>query len=207
MSFAFAQHLEDFGQPKGLAPVSMFETSQPTVVTTEHEPEVDIEAIKSDSYQEGYKAAIAELEAQHKAAEEALRAVHAQELAALDAQLGDKMAQQIAEKAKQQIDANCEMMSHQVGQILTQVVSSELVTQSISQLKELILGAFADDETAQIRIDGPKALVEKLQEAVGEHFANIDAHTNENIELSLEVDQALMVTRLHEWRQIFGDNS
>lgn len=207
MSFAFAQHLEDFSQPKGLAPVPMFDASQSSDMSLHDEVEIDVEAIKSEAYQDGYNAAMAELQAQHKAAEEALRIAHEQESAALEAKLGDNMAQQIAQSAKQQLDANCNAITQQVGQILSNFVASELVEQTIGQLTDLIRGAFADNEAAHIRIEGPQILVDKLHEAMGDDFAKIDALTSDATELSLEIDQALMVTRLNDWREIFGDNS
>ena len=207
MSFAFAQHLEDFGQPKGLAPVSMFDTSPSNEVMVENEPEIDVEAIKSNAYQDGYNAAMLELEAKHKAAEAAIRSAHSQELAELEARLGDNMAQKIAQTAKQQLDANCDTITQNVAQILSQFAAQELVELSVQQLKELICGAFCDDEAADIRVQGPQALIDKLQEAMGEDFAKIEVHASENTELSLEIDQALMVTRLNDWSQVFGDNS
>jgi hypothetical protein len=207
MSFAFAQHLEDFSQPKGLAPVSMFDTSQSSDMLLEDETEVDIDSIKSEAYQDGYNAALAELQGQHKAAEEALRIAHEQEYAALHAQLGEAMAQQIAQSAKQQLDTNCNAITQQVGHILSNFVSNELMVQAVQQLTDLIRSAFADNEAAQIRIEGPQALVDKLHEAIGDDFAKIDAQISDNAELSLEIDQALMVTRLNDWREIFGDNS
>lgn len=207
MSFAFAQHLEDFGQPNGLAPVPMFDTSPSNSMAVQNEPNIDVEAVKSKAYQDGYNAAMAEMQQQHSAAEEALRAENSQEIAALEARLGEHMAQQIAQTARTQIDENCEKISQQVGQILSQVVSNELVVQSVRQLQDLIRAAFADDEAAQIRIEGPQVLVEKLQNSFGEEFAKIEVTTTENTELSVELDQTLIETRLTDWREIFGDNS
>jgi hypothetical protein len=89
---------------------------------------------------------------------------------------------------------------------LSHVVSRELVEQSVHQLQDLIRSAFADDEAAQIRIEGPQVLVDKMQGAFGDEFAKIDVNTNENTELSVEIDETLMVTKLDDWRQIFGDN-
>ncbi|MEP2979486.1 MAG: hypothetical protein ABJO86_08375 [Lentilitoribacter sp.] len=206
MSFAFAQHLEDFGQPKGFASVSMFDTSPSDAMDIQSEPEIDIDEVKSMAYQDGYNAAIAELQQQKKAAEDALRAAQAQEILALEANLGEAMAQKIAQDARHQIDENCQTISQEVGQILSHVVSSELVDQSVRQLQDLIRAAFADDEAAQIRIEGPQVLVDKMQGTLGEDFAKIDVNTNGNTELSVEIDETLMVTKLNDWRQIFGDN-
>lgn len=206
MSFAFAQHLEDFGQPNGLAPVPMFDTSPSNAMEMQNEPEIDVNAIKTNAYQDGYSAAMAELQQQHKAKEDALLANHAQEIAALEAKLGEAMAQQIAQNARSQIDENCQVISQEVGQILSHVVSSELMNQSVHQLQDLIREAFVDDEMAQVRIEGPQVLVDKIQDAFGDDFAKIDVNTNENTELSVEIDQTLMVTKLNDWRQIFGDN-
>lgn len=206
MSFAFAQHLEDFGQPKGFASVSMFDTSPSDSMDIKSEPEIDVDAIKSMAYQDGYNAAIAELQQQNQAAEDALRAAQAQEIVAIEAKLGEAMAQTIALNARHQIDENCQTISQEVGQILSHVVSHELVNQSVQQLQELIRAAFTDDEAAQIRIEGPQVLVDKMQDAFGEEFVKIDVNTNENTELSVEIDETLMVTKLNDWRQIFGDN-
>lgn len=206
MSFAFAQHLEDFGQPKGFASVSMFDTSPPNAMDIQSKPEIDVDEIKSMAYQDGYNAAIAEMQRQNQAAEDALRAAQAQEILALEAKLGEAMAHAIAQGARQQIDENFQTISQEVGQILSHVVSRELVDQSVHRLQDLIRSAFADDETAQIRIEGPQVLVDKMKDAFGEEFAKIDVCTNENTELSVEIDETLMVTKLNEWRQVFGDN-
>ena len=206
MSFAFAQHLEDFGQPNGLASVPMFDTSPSNAMEIQNEPEIDVNAIKTAAYQDGYNAAMAELQQQHKAKEDALLAGHAQEIAALEAKLGEAMAQQIAQNARSQIDENCQVISQEVGQILSHVVSSELMNQSVHQLQDLIREAFVDGQMAQVRIEGPQVLVDKIQDAFGDDFAKIDVNTNENTELSVEIDQTLMVTKLNDWRQIFGDN-
>lgn len=206
MSFAFAQHLEDFGQPNGLASVPMFDTSPSNAMEIQNEPEIDVNAIKTAAYQDGYNAAMAELQQQHKAKEDALLAGHAQEIAALEAKLGEAMAQQIAQNARSQIDENCQVISQEVGQILSHVVSNELMNQSVHQLQDLIREAFVDGQMAQVRIEGPQVLVDKIQDAFGDDFAKIDVNTNENTELSVEIDQTLMVTKLNDWRQIFGDN-
>ena len=116
------------------------------------------------------------------------------------------MAQQIAQNARSQIDENCQVISQEVGQILSHVVSSELMNQSVHQLQDLIREAFVDGQMAQVRIEGPQVLVDKIQDAFGDDFAKIDVNTNENTELSVEIDQTLMVTKLNDWRQIFGDN-
>ena len=115
-------------------------------------------------------------------------------------------AQQIAQNARSQIDENCQVISQEVGQILSHVVSNELMNQSVHQLQDLIREAFVDGQMAQVRIEGPQVLVDKIQDAFGDDFAKIDVNTRENTELSVEIDQTLMVTKLNDWRQIFGDN-
>lgn len=205
MSLAFAQHLEDFGQPSGMEPIQMFGTPAAMNIDIEKDIQVDVAAIRAAAYQEGFDAALAEMQAKHDNAQNAMQQSHNQDLAQLETELGQSMAQNITDGFRGQVDDNCAKISQEVGKILSHFVSQELTELSVHQLQELIKSAFAENESAQIKIEGPQVLVEKVQQSLGDEFAKIEVHQNDDINLSVEIDQTLMVTKLDAWRATFGD--
>tara|TARA_R110002126_G_scaffold51072_22_gene140173 strand:- start:440 stop:1063 length:624 start_codon:yes stop_codon:yes gene_type:complete len=205
MSLAFAQHLQDFGSPNGMVHLPIFADEDPSHLAIVPDVEINIEDERTNAYQEGYDAAIAALTEQHQAAEHALKLNFETEKANLEAQLGDLVVQQFQHSITSQIEQQSEIIKAEVGKVLTHVVSQSLAEDALAQLQNLIKSSFQDNPNSKIRIEGPQDLIDRIQSGLGADFKNIELTPSENIDLTVEIDRTLLVTKFGEWQNTFGD--
>ena len=205
MSLAFAQHLQDFGSSNEMAHLPIFADEDPSHLAIVPDVEIDIEDERANAYQQGYDAAIAILAEQHQAAERALKSEFEVEKAALEARLGDLVVEQFQQGITSQIEEQTQIIIAEVGKVLTHIVSQSLAEDALAQLQQHIKTSFQDNPNSKIRIEGPQALIDRIQSGLGAEFNNIELTPSENIDLTVEIDRTLLVTKFDEWQNTFGD--
>ena len=205
MSFAFAQHLQDFGSTSSIPQLE----DLPEISTGEAEPimatTVDVEAERAVSYQEGYTAASQTLTEEHAAKLEILTQSHADELAKKEDDIYTQVSQELMSGLASQIDLVAENVKTEVSAILMQFIEEDLVKRSIEQLDEIIKSALIDKPSSKIDITGPSKLLEKIKICLGDNTNQVNLAEAENADLTIEIDQSVLKTRLFEWHQNFGD--
>lgn len=207
MSLAFAQHLQDFGSPNGMTHLPVFADEDPSHLAIVPDVEIDIEDERATAYQEGYDAAVAALTEQHQATEQALISNFETEKAALQAQLGDLVVEQFQHAIRSQIEQQTDIVKAEVGKVLAHMVSQSLAEDALAHLQQHIKTSFQDSPNSKIRIEGPQALIDRIQSGLGAEFSNIELAPSENIDLTVEIDRTLLVTKFGEWQDVFGDKA
>lgn len=208
MSFAFAQHLEDFGQSPAFAHLPMI--SEPVHEGTDmmsDQPSIDIDAEKAAAYQEGYDAAMRAASEQNEAQNSAREATHKNELDQLEAQLGENLISQLASSIETQVTNASEQITDEVGRVLTQLFSTELIERSLDLLKNLINQALTENSASKIRLEGPVNLTERVKEKLGSEYSNIEIVDSDNVDIKIEVDQTIIATKIADWQKLFGSET
>lgn len=205
MSLAFAQHLQDFGSPSGLPQLTMMPEISRGEVTPVAELSVDIDAEKTVSYQEGYSAASQALSEEHAAQLEILAQSHRDELVKKEDEIYTQFSQELTSRLAVQIDQVSQDIKSEVSAILMQIIEGDLVRRSIEQLDDIIKSTLKENPNSKIEIRGPSIFLEKIKTNLGEELGHINLAETENADLTVEIDQSILKTRLFEWHQNFGD--
>lgn len=201
MSLAFAQYLEDFGSSSDLPQLTMI----PEIPKIEEAPPaqapIDIEAEKAAAYQAGYSAASQALANDHAAQMENLVQAHKDELADKEAEIYTQISQDLMGGLASQIDRATSEIKSEVSAILMQIIEEDLAQRSIEKLDEIIKKTLKDNPGSKIEISGPDKLLTKIKLSLGEEFDHINLTEAQNTDLSVEIDQSILKTRLFEWQK------
>lgn len=209
MSLAFAQYLQDFGSSGGVPQITMMpEISGGDVapLALVAEVSIDLEAEKAVSFQEGYSAASQTLLAEHATQLEALAQSHKDELIKKEDELYTQVSQELMSGLASQIDRVSQDIKSEVSTILMQLIEEDLVQKSVEQLGDVIKKTLKENSNSKIDISGPNALLEKIKSNLDEELDHINLIEAENADLTVEIDQSILKTRLFEWHQNFGDD-
>lgn len=141
----------------------------------------------------------AELTARHEAELAAIRERHEAELAEVQQHLGAEMAIALInslQTAEQRImDAAGEMTARVLGLALTEKLQQKALDEFAQRLQE----ALKDDETLRIRIEGNAIMLEALRSRLGKRAHQFQLVQSMSPELTAEIDESLLETRLNEW--------
>lgn len=141
----------------------------------------------------------AELTAKHEAELAAARARHEEELAQLQQQLGAEMAVALInslQTAEQRVmDAAGEMTARILGLALTDKLQEKALEEFLARLQD----ALKDDDTLRIRIEGNAVMLEALRTRLGKRAHQFELVQTTSPELTAEINETLLETRLHEW--------
>ncbi|KFB09182.1 hypothetical protein [Nitratireductor basaltis] len=143
--------------------------------------------------------AIAELTDRHQAELAAIRAHHEEEILSLQQQLGAKMAialiNSLQTSEQRVMDAAGEMTARVLGLALTEKLQQKALEEFTARLQD----ALKDEETLRIRIEGNAVMLEALRGRLGDRAHQFELIETTNPELSAEINESLLETRLYEW--------
>jgi len=196
-ALALSDALPDFGRrPQAGTRVSV---SRPTVeeaaiVRVEPDPELlRAEIARAEQ-------ALAErLAVEHQHALNAQAELHASEMAALRAELGDMLGQRLGERLDALEARLVEMTASVTARILASAVTEDIQRRALEQLGNAIAAAIGDREAVRIRVRGPSSLYEALLPALGRHAGHVEFTETADTDLSVAVDDSLFETRLSQW--------
>lgn len=201
MSVSIARYLKDFGEPQGTA-LAVAQDSEEVFALDDaafaEVPAVDPEEIRRIAWAEGYEAAMQEATAKAEAERKELVAAHLEEMTAIEARQAEQNAGRIQAGLRNIADSLASAISEQVAAVLAPVMTEELTRNAVAELARTIVELLPDDEVVSIVVHGPKALFEIL-EAEPEMPVDMRFVENNDIDLVVEVDDRVLVTRLSAW--------
>ena len=171
----------------------------------EPEPQVDIEAERREAYDEGYRAAVSELEARHAAVLQAMRDAHAAEIAALAEMHENEVVGMIHTRYHEMTAALSQTMTDNTLQVLLPVFDEVICSRSISNLASLTREALTDASTTVVVVRGPANLFEPLKLLFDGDGIECRFIETTDIDISVEINDLVLVTRLTSWAQALSE--
>lgn len=208
MSMSIARYLKDFGEhqpaPLALDDAGVVQSSFPEFDLGHDDSfampaPVDVDEEKRISYAEGHEAATATLTEQFEAEKRALLESHAAEIAEFQARYHTEMAGFVAARLQENHDLVVTNLDEQISAILAPVMTEALAQKAVAGLAEIIRPSLKDGEAATLTIKGPKALYDRLIEVLGGDDKAFRFVENSDVDLSVEMDNSVLVTRLSAW--------
>lgn len=148
----------------------------------------EAEAATEARLAEAHGHALAELEARHEA-----------ETARLNAELGARAGQLVAERLERLESDVVSMTSAVAARLLGAVLSEEVRRHAIAELAGAIRAAIADREAVRIKVTGPLLLYDALKPALGRFAERVEFSEADGIDLVVALDSSLFETRIGEW--------
>lgn len=207
MSASLSRYLKDFSAPKieiGLMPPKYFpdlDDDAPAAGTfaMSQQPKIDLELERRDAFQEGRRAAEAELNARHAEAIEAVEAQHRAELEAMRTRCENEIAAMIYDRFCDMGSQLATMISDQAAQVLQPLISEHLVDKAIHVLAQTITQSIEAGEGCKILVKGPGALFEALKAQLSDETLIFRHVESDDIDLTVEFADSILVTRLAAW--------
>jgi hypothetical protein len=209
MSMSIARYLKDFGdsQPTplaiedvGVVPSSSFpdfDLGQDDSFAMP--PPVDVDEEKRISYAEGHEAATAALTEQFEAEKRAMLESHAAEIAEFQARYHTEMAGFITSRLQENHALVVSNLDEQISAVLAPVLTDALAQKAVAGLAEIIRPSLTDGEAVTLTVKGPKPLYDRLIEALGGNEKAFRFVENADVDLSVEMDNSVLVTRMSAW--------
>ena len=197
-ALALADALKDFGSQPRPAPPPDAPAERPHLEIMEMRPQPEPDAVQA-----AVDAATAELsarlEAEHAQAIETLTETHRQQIAAIQAEMGEQVGTLLANRFGEFEQHLVELVSNSAARILGIALTEDIQAKAIETLGAAITDAVRDREAVRIRIQGPLSLYEALQPRLGDLAARVDFTETAGLDLSAAIDDTLVETRLSEW--------
>jgi hypothetical protein len=199
-ALALADVLKDFGGPQRPAkPGPMADAlRQPSPISVEpaqpQEPSILEKAVAEALLEQK-----TQLEAEHAAEIEALKENHGQEIARIQAEIGDRSGAIVAAGFEAMEERLQTLTSSVAARILGIALTEDVQARALDALAKSIKDAARDREAVRIRISGPLSLFEALQPMLGRHAEQVEFSESAGLDITASIDDALFETRLSEW--------
>jgi hypothetical protein len=208
MSASIARYLKDFGESQ-----PVLHAMDETVALPSSFPDfdlgeddsfampapVDVDEEKRISYAEGHEAATAALTEQFEAEKRAMLEGHAAEIAEFQARYHTEMAGFITSRLQENHDLVVSNLDEQISAVLAPVLSDALAQKAVAGLADIIRPSLTDGEAVTLTVKGPKPLYDRLIEALGGNEKAFRFVENADVDLSVEMDNSVLVTRMSAW--------
>jgi hypothetical protein len=203
MSASIARYLKDFGTPTP-PPVmpdelDMFASDFTEPLALPAEEPVDIEAERADAHAKGRQDAADEWEQRWAEDRAALVQAHETEMAALKARLEGEIAEMIAGRIEAFATATAQEIADQTARVLAPLVEETVAAKATSDLVELIKAAILEGGVNAFTVRGPLPMFEALRARFGDDAAVIRHVETDDIDLTVEIGDASLVTRMSAW--------
>ncbi|MCO5733028.1 hypothetical protein [Rhizobium sp. SSA_523] len=203
MTPPLSRFLKDFSAPPPLPPVV-------TAISEDfgagfafedvhHEPPVDLEAEKARAYAEGEAAAEARLKAQYDAERALSEAENAKAESLLRARLEGEAVTRLETRLRESVDQVADQVCAELAPLLAPVLEEALAKRAVKQLAAAVKQALMAEKAAQITVRGPQSLFKQLQDAMGEDAGDLRHIESADLDLSVDINEAVLVTRLSAW--------
>lgn len=204
---ALANALKDFGAKRASMPASldvgpafaMPDQSFPAAFPEMPEPQPDIDALIAEAVARAETETAERLAAEHAGILNGERERHAEEVASLQARLGEEASAMIEARFADAGRELVELTAAVAARILGGLMTDDLRERSLARLAGVIQDALADDDAVRIRIRGNQALHDALRSRLANHLGQIDYTEDADFDLSISINDSVYETRLAEW--------
>lgn len=214
MSASISRYLKDFSAPKvelSLVPPRYFpdlDDDFPAdgafVIKPQAQPQIDIDAERSEAFAQGRREAEKEQLALHEAEISALDARHAAELEAMRVRCENEIAAMIYDRFSDMGSQLAAMLSDQTARVLAPVMDSVLLQKSIADLARMITLSIGAGEGVTITVKGPAPLFEALKRHLNDETLIFRHLETDDVDLSVEFGDSILVTRMAAWADTVG---
>jgi hypothetical protein len=203
MSIMLSRYLKDFGEPESPAPiidVGGFPGEDiSSFIDMPQEPEVDVEAERREAHSEGYAAATVELTERYELEAQAKAEAHLHEIEELKLRYEVEAAAVIASRLQDIAEEVARLVSSAAAAAIAPVMTEALTEKAVLDLAVLVREAILEGDAGQVVVRGPASLFKILQTELGEHAASVRHHETDDIDLSVEIGESVLVTRMSAW--------
>ncbi len=213
MSATLARYLKDFSAPPPV-PLKVDSLDEPGIFDgdaplglppVEHSFDtLDIEHEKELAFSEGYEKASEELTQKHQADLMAQAQVFQQQLEAIRAENEVQAATRIDQRLTDMHAALVRILSEKVVEALVPVLGHFLAEKAVSELADMLRAQFEENGSLAVVVRGPAALFDILQARLGENAPALRYIQNNALDLQIEFDETVLVTRLSAWAEATG---
>ncbi|MBB4227657.1 hypothetical protein [Rhizobium mongolense] len=203
MSAMLSRYLKDFGETKPAAPVVDTDNFADHVFAgfpdIPEEPAVDVKAERREAYGDGYAAATAELTERYELEAQTVALVHQREIEELTARYEEETAAVIARRLDEIAAEVANLVSAATAKAIAPMLTEALAVQAVSSLAALLREAILDGAAGSMTVKGPARLFELLKAEIGERPDLLRHHESDDADLSVEVGDSVLVTRISAW--------
>lgn len=203
MSIMLSRYLKDFGEPSPSAPiidVDDFPTETASAFAEfPAEPEIDLEAERREAHSEGFAAATTELTEKYEREAQAVAEAHLREIEEMKLRYEIEAAAVIASRIRDMAEEIATVVSEATATAIEPVMTEALSKKAAENLAVLLRGAILDGAVAPIIVRGPAKLFEILKSELAEHAALVRHHEADDVDLSVEIGETVLVTRISAW--------
>lgn len=203
MSASLARYLKDFGTPPPPPVIAddldMFASDFTEPLSLPAEEPVDIDAERAEAHAKGRQEAADEWE--QRAAEDraALIQAHEAEIAALKERLEGEVVAIIADRMEAIAAATAQEVADQTARVLAPLIEEAIAAKVTADLADLIKAAILEGDVNAVTVRGPAAMFEALRVRLGESATVIRHVETDDIDLTVELGDASLVTRMSAW--------
>jgi hypothetical protein len=212
MNAMLTKYLKDFSAPQPVSPVGndILHSLAGAPLADMHfpaepEPQVDIEAERSEAHDEGYREAAAFYANQHAEEIETLKQAHDFQLQGLADAHESETIWMIHTRFHEMTQALSQSIAEQTLQVLLPVFEEEVCRRAIAQLADLVREALSESSVSTIVMRGPERLYLRLKPLLEMDGMQIRFIESTSIDISVEVNDTVLVTRLANWAQALSE--
>ncbi|MDO1581027.1 hypothetical protein [Rhizobium oryzicola] len=205
MTSSIARYLKDFGEAQSALPPAVIESPVDDLSLDfpfEPEPEpvrVDLDAVRAAAFEEGHASALAEAEEKWKAEREKLVMSHTRELNSLRNIVEYDIAGRLKSLMERSVVAVAQAVSDEVASVLAPVLEEKILENALDEMSDALRQALFSGEAVVLTVHCSLPLFEKLVEKIGDGAGAIKHVEVEDIDVSVDIDDAVLVSRLSAW--------
>ncbi|WP_337266103.1 hypothetical protein [Oryzifoliimicrobium ureilyticus] len=204
MSGLFSR-LKDFSTPE-LPPapaLPVFEDDFP-VFSDPPPPSIDLEAEREEAYQRGRADAIAEVTQRFEDEIQTRSILHEREVDELRRRYEEEFAASIKESLQKLAPQIAQLVSEKTAEAIVPLFNEIVVEKAIKALAALLQETIGEGGAAAVVVQGPASLFALLKAQLGEGAQILRHHETDDMDLTVEIDDGLLVTRLSAWAAGLG---
>ncbi len=212
MNAMLTKYLKDFSAPQPASPVGndILHSLAGAPLADMHfpaepEPQVDIEAERREAHDEGYREAAAFCANQHAEEIETLKQAHDFQLQGLADAHESETIWMIHTRFHEMTQALSQSIAEQTLQVLLPVFEEEVCRRAIAQLADLVREALSESSVSTVVMRGPERLYLRLKPLLEMDGMQIRFIESTSIDISVEVNDTVLVTRLANWAQALSE--
>jgi hypothetical protein len=202
MTASLSRYLKDFSAPPTM-PATLasddFASSFSFDDVLPQEPAIDVDAARLEAFAEGRAAGEAAIRSEWESEREALEARHAEALADLRQRLEQDAARKIEEGLAAAVERISAAVADQTAFVLAPVLQDALAERAVHEMAEMIKAMLTTHKAACLTVTGPAALFDILKEALGPEAPELRHVETSDLDISVDIDEAVLVTRLSAW--------
>lgn len=213
MSAILTKYLKDFGAPPPppvddlpfSSPFSLDGDESSSAFSFEPEPVVDLDAERKAAFDEGYAEALAAAEQVRETALAEERQKHADEIADLIARHEQESVAMIHRRFHEMTGEVAHTLADRAMHMLLPMLGAQLAERAVRELHELAQQTLRDREVAQVTVRGDARLIARLRPMFEADAVEVKYIENESIDIMVEIEDAVLVTRLETWAQALAE--